>query len=102
MLNEAVLTLNHDLRSPLSVMLNFLSGVSDTKLPHDIENAIRQAENGAEQLLNLSNEYVDLAHLRLAVSDVRKTYINIKKMAIDAAKEASNLCRDRNIRINVA
>ena len=102
MLNEAVLTLTHDLRSPLSAMLNFLSGVSDTKLPFDIENAIRQTKNGAEQLLNLSNEYIDLARLGLAVSDASKTDINIEKMAIDAAKEASILCRDQNIRINIA
>lgn len=99
--DEAVLTLTHDLRSPLSALVNYLSSVSSTTLPEDTANGLNKAKASAEQLLGLANDYLDFARLDSAAQQLDQAPVDIHQIALGAAEDAMILGASRNVKITV-
>ena len=77
--DESTGDLAHELRTPLSIISNYLTAIKDGVLPGD-ENTFEEIEEEIKRLLRLVNRLEDLAETEKKILNLNKKIINFKSL----------------------
>lgn len=101
--NDLLVYLAHDLKTPLTSVIGYLSLLNDEK---DISKKLREkytgiAFNKANHLETLINEFFDVTRYNLSDIDLRKSSINITMLLYQLVSEFELLLTEKNIKCNI-
>ncbi len=101
MRRDFVANVSHELKTPVTVLRGSLEALCDKVVtePAKVDEYHRRMLDESKYLQRLVEDLLDLSRLQNADFSIEKQPVNICDVLSDAAKSASALARDRNIRI---
>ncbi|WP_368074714.1 sensor histidine kinase [uncultured Eubacterium sp.] len=101
--NDLIMYLAHDLKTPLTSIIGYLTLLRDEK---DISTELRARYTGialekAERLEDLINEFFDITRFNLTSISLEKETINLSRMAEQIVSEFEPVLSEKDLRWNI-
>lgn len=102
--NDLVVYLAHDLKTPLTSILGYLTLLHDApELPHELrEKYLSIALNKSERLEELINEFFEITRFNLQTLELERSHINLSRMLAQLADEFIPLFDEKGLRCTVS
>jgi signal transduction histidine kinase len=82
-----MILINHELKTPLTVMISFLSLLQESKLSEEQLKYVARIGTSADRLQNLINDSLELVSAETGTLPIKVTGINLKKLIAEIKKE---------------
>lgn len=100
---ETLQTVAHDIRSPLSSVINALELAEEDSNPDSVAIMVSGAKLAAQRLLSFASTYLDLERLEHAdTTNLHATRVVIKTLFDDVLSMARDVAADQGVTISVA
>lgn len=98
---DFITNISHELRTPVTVIRGSLEALSDGVVsePDQVKEYHKQMLNESKSLERLVNDLLELSRLQNTDFKIEKQDLNICDVLKDSARSASNLARQKNIKI---
>src|ERR1035437_9976840 len=96
-----IILINHELKTPLTVMISFLSLLQETALTGEQLKYITRIGGSADRLQVLINDSLELVSAETGTLPIKVTGINLKKLITDLKKEYQPQLDEKNMTLEV-
>ncbi len=96
-----MILINHELKTPLTVMLSFLALLSETTLSAEQAKYIARIAGSADRLQSLINDSLELVSAETGQLPIKVTGINLKKLMADLKKERQTQLEQKNMSLDI-
>ncbi len=102
--DQFILTTQHHLRTPLTIVKGYLQSVLGQK-PQTIDEATKtsltKAEEAADRIGTLVNEFLDISQMEVGKSILQRKPTNIKDLIVDVIKELESEIQKKNLPVTM-
>ena len=82
-----MILINHELKTPLTVMLSFLGLLKESELSEEQAKYISRIDSSAERLRTLIEDSLELVSAETGTLPIKRTGINLKKLMMEVKKD---------------
>lgn len=101
--NETLQTVAHDIRSPLSAVINALELAEEDSNPDSVAIMVSGAKKAAQRLLSFASTYLDLERLEHAdTANLKDARVAVNTLVDDVLSMARDVAVDQGVTISVA
>src|SRR3954447_2955103 len=93
--------MSHELRTPLNAVIGFAQLLSKDELDHDQRESVDQILNGAEHLLELINEVLDISGIESGTLSMSIEAVDIESVVTEAVELMAALAAGRRLSLDV-
>lgn len=96
-----MILINHELKTPLTVMMSFLELLKETKLDGEQQKYATRIQTSADRLQVLINDSLELVSAETGTLPIKMTGINLKKLIAEVKKEYQAQLDAKNMTLDV-
>jgi two-component system sensor histidine kinase/response regulator len=96
-----MILINHELKTPLTVMVSFLSLLLETELDEDQKKYLARISQSADRLQALINDSLELVSAETGVMPIKVTGINLKKLIGELGKSFEPQLEQKSMSLDV-
>jgi signal transduction histidine kinase len=96
-----MILINHELKTPLTVMLSFLGLLQESELDDEQKKFVARIGTSADRLQALINDSLELVSAETGTLPIKVTGINLKKLIADLQKEYQPQLDAKNMTLDV-
>lgn len=97
-----MILINHELKTPLTVMISFLSLLKETELDADQSKYVSRIDTSTERLQALINDSLELVSAETGTLPIKVTGINLKKLIAELKTQYQPALEQKNMSLDVA
>lgn len=95
-----MILINHELKTPLTVMLSYLELLKESELDADQKKYLSRIEGSAARLHELINDSLELVSAETGTLPIKMTGINLKKLISELQKEYQPRLDEKNMTLD--
>mgnify|MGYP001559967082 CR=1 FL=1 len=100
--NDLITYLAHDLKTPLTILIGYLTILNESEVPENIrKDYIRKLLEKSYRLEELTNHFFDITRFNLQEIPLNKVSIDVQFFLEQLAEELYPLLKDKNLKIDI-
>jgi len=99
--SEFISTINHELRTPLHVVIGYSELLENTELNEEQKKYVKSIQSGGSSLLNIINDVLDFSKTEAGRLEINKTEINLPLIIKEVKSMFENSLLDKGLSFDV-